>query len=80
MSTKSVSCSANSNFLLVLKFLLVRMQLLQPFDLVVIVVILFILLQFRVLLHALHKVDVGTGSVSGDFFLVEGVTLKISRD
>ena len=60
MSTKSVSCSANSNFLLVLKFLLVCLQLLQSFDLVVIVVILFIFLQFRVLLHALNKVDVGT--------------------
>ena len=47
-------------FLLVFKFLLVSLELLQALYLVVVVAILFILLQFCVLLHTLHKVDVGT--------------------
>lgn len=47
-------------FLLVFKFLLVSLELLQAFDLVVVVAVLFILLQFCVLLHTLDKVDVGT--------------------
>ena len=48
------------HFLLVFKFLLVSLELLQAFDLVVVVAVLFILLQFRVLLHSLDKVNVGT--------------------
>ena len=50
----------NLKLLLAIISLLVCLQLLESFDLVIIAAVLLVLLQFCILFHPLHKVDIGT--------------------